>query len=345
MGDSSQMLANIFEQPSVAERCLAMDLPMPPLPDVDRVIFSACGTSRHAGMVGRSWWQTLLQIPAHLEDAADGYPVQVPPKSLIYLLSQSGQTRDVIDVAQRFPTAPKWGITNGSKTRLHELASYTLQTHAGEEKAVAATKTFLGQLLLLLRVALAWHDRANRNVPQTIVLQSKIAQIPQQIQTTLNQTEVACQQVAQKLVAADRLILLGSGINTAIALEGALKLKETVYLHAEGLSSGDFMHGPIAIIESGFPVITIAIPGSATYDKTITEAKRVKSYGAYLIGITTESAVYDADLFDAVLPITDIDELLSPLLTVIPLQLVAYYMAKNRGLAIDAPRNLTKFIG
>lgn len=345
MGNSSQMLANIFEQPDVADRCLSLDLQLPALPDVDRIIFSACGTSRHAGMVGRAWFYRLLHLPTHLEDAADGYPMQVPPRSLIYLLSQSGQTRDVIAVAERFPQAVRWGMTNGSNTKLHTVTDYTLQTPAGEEKAVAATKTFLAQLMLLLRVTLAWHDRANQHIPAAIDLRGKLAQLPQQIQSTLSQTETRCQAVAQQLTNADRLILLGSGINTAIALEGALKLKETVYLHAEGLSSGDFMHGPIAIIESGFPVITIAIPGSATYEKTLTEAKRVKSYGAYLIGITTENAEYDADLFDVVLPIAAVDELLSPLLTVIPLQLLAYYTAKNRGLNIDTPRNLTKFIG
>ena len=345
MGNTSQMLANIFEQPDVADRCLSLDLQMPTLPDVDRVIFSACGTSRHAGMVGRSWYYRLLHLPTHLEDAADGYPMQVPPRSLIYLLSQSGQTKDVINVAERFPQAIRWGITNGSNTKLHDLTDYTLQTPAGEEKAVAATKTFLAQLILLLRVALEWNDRSDLNIPEATNLHTQLAQLPRQIQTTLQHAEANCQAVAQKLADSNRLILLGSGINTAIALEGALKLKETVYLHAEGLSSGDFMHGPIAIIDSGFPVITIAIPSSATYKKTLAEAQRVKSYGAYLVGITTESAEYDADLFDVVLTIADVDEVLSPLLTVLPLQLLAYYTAKNRGLNIDAPRNLTKFIG
>jgi glucosamine--fructose-6-phosphate aminotransferase (isomerizing) len=340
------MLANILEQPAVAARCLAWDLCLPPLPPIDRVIFTACGSSRHAGMVARSWWQSLLHLPAHIEDAADGYPVQVPPRSLIYLLSQSGQTQDVLDVAARLSDidCPLWGMTNAAASPLHQITHYTLQTPAGAEQAVAATKTFSAQLLLLLRVAFAWHDRANLPHPTAIALQPQLSQLPEQIQRTLQLADPACQQLAAILGQTDRLILLGAGINTAIALEGALKLKETVYVHAEGLSSGDFMHGPIALVEPGFPVMTIAIPHSATYAKTITQAQRIKSYGAYLVGITTEDAIVEPGLFDQILPIAPIDELLSPLLTVLPLQLLAYYMARARGLNVDQPRHLTKFI-
>lgn len=347
MGPSSQMLANILEQPDVAERCLALDLLLPPLLPVDRIIFSACGSSRHAGMVGRSWCQSLLHLPAHIEDAADGYPVQVPPRSLVYLLSQSGQTRDVLDVAHRLiatSAVTLWSMTNQSNTPLHQISHYTIQTPAGEEQAVAATKTYLAQMLLLLRLVLAWHAQAQLDIPSAIALKPQLPKIPQQIQRTLTLVEAPCQQLAVTLAQADRLILLGAGINTAIALEGALKLKETVYLHAEGLSSGNFMHGPIALVEPGFPVITIAIPHSPTYDNTIAQAKRIKSYGAYLVGITTENAAVEPGLFDLTLPITPVDDLLSPLLTVLPLQLLAYYLAQVRGRPIDQPRNLTKFI-
>jgi glucosamine 6-phosphate synthetase-like amidotransferase/phosphosugar isomerase protein len=343
--DASQMWANIWEQPIVAQRCLA--LPLPPMPDIEaieQVCFAACGTSRHAALVARSWWSGLTQLPVLVEDAADGAPAALSPTSLLYLLSQSGQTRDVLKIAQRFPQLMRWGLTNGAQTQLHELADYTLQTPAGEEKAVAATKTFLAQLILLLRLALCWHDRLGLHHPQAIALRQNLAHLPQQIEATLRQVEQPCQQVAVRLNQANQMILLGSGINTAIALEGALKLKETVYIHAEGASSGNFMHGPIAIIDSGFPVVTIAIPSSENYAKTLLEAQRIKSYGAYLVGITTTDAVYDADLFDAVLPIVPVDEWLSPMLTVLPLQMLAYEMAKVRGLDIDAPRNLTKFI-
>jgi glucosamine 6-phosphate synthetase-like amidotransferase/phosphosugar isomerase protein len=334
MADSSQMLANILEQPIVADRTLALDLSPPSIADITQITFAACGTSRHAALVGRFWWQALLGLPIGVEDAADWQPMGIGTDHLVYLLSQSGQTRDVMDVAAACQSAMLWGMTNGSETALHQATSYMLQTPAGEEKAVAATKTFLSQLLLLLRLGLTL---ANRSAPE-------LAAIPAQIQTTLNLADRPCQIVAKTLAAANRVILLGTGINTPIAFEGALKLKETAYLHAEGFASGDFMHGPIAIIEPGFPVMTIAIPDDPNYAKTIAQAQRVKSYGAYLVGITPEDSP-DVGMFDLVLPIAPLTTLLSPLLTVLPLQLLAYYTAQAKGLDVDAPRNLTKFIG
>ncbi len=333
MADSSQMLANILEQPIVADRCLALDLSPPSIADIRQITFAACGTSRHAALVGRFWWQQFLDLPIGVADAADWQPMGIGANHLVYLLSQSGQTRDVMDVATAARSATLWGMTNGSATALHQATRYMLQTPAGEEKAVAATKTFLSQLLLLLRLGMKLADHA-----------IDLAAIPAQIQTTLNRADRPCQIVAKALAADNRVILLGAGINTPIALEGALKLKETAYLHAEGLASGDFMHGPIAIVEPGFPVITIAIPDDPNYTKTIAQAQRVKSYGAYLVGITPVDAP-DVGIFDVVLPIAPVTALLSPLLTVLPLQLLAYYTAQAKGLNIDAPRNLTKFIG
>jgi glucosamine 6-phosphate synthetase-like amidotransferase/phosphosugar isomerase protein len=333
MADSSQMLANILEQPIVADRCLALDLSPPSIADITQITFAACGTSRHAALVARFWWQQWLDLPIGVEDASDWQPTGIGANHLVYLLSQSGQTRDVMDVAAACQAATLWGMTNGNQTALHQATCYMLKTPAGEEKAVAATKTFLSQLLLLLRLGMSLAERS-----------LDLATIPAQIQTTLTIADRACQTVAAKLAQSSRVILLGAGINAPIALEGALKLKETAYLHAEGLASGDFMHGPIAIIEPGFPVITIAIPDDPNYAKTIAQAQRVKSYGAYLVGITTEDAP-DAAMFDVVLPIAPVTALLSPLLTVLPLQLLAYYTAQAKGLNIDAPRNLTKFIG
>jgi glucosamine 6-phosphate synthetase-like amidotransferase/phosphosugar isomerase protein len=333
MADSSQMLANILEQPIVADRTLALDLSPPSIADITQITFAACGTSRHAALVARFWWQQWLDLPISVEDAADWQPTGISANHLVYLLSQSGQTRDVMDVAAACQTATLWGMTNGNQTALHQATRYMLQTPAGEEKAVAATKTFLSQLLLLLRLGLTLADRS-----------LDLTAVPAQIQTTLSIADRPCQTVAAKLAQSSRVILLGAGINTPIALEGALKLKETAYLHAEGLASGDFMHGPIAMIEPGFPVITIAIPDDPNYANTIAQAQRVKSYGAYLVGITTEDSP-DAGIFDVVLPIAPVTVLLSPLLTVLPLQLLAYYTAQVKGLDVDAPRNLTKFIG
>ncbi len=159
------------------ERCLALDLQMPPLPPVDRVIFSACGSSRHAGMVGRSWWQSLLHLPAHIEDAADGYPAQVPLRSLVYLLSQSGQTRDVLDVANRLIDATAvtlWGMTNQANTPLHQISHYTVQTPAGEKNKLWPQRKHIWPRCCCC-CGWCWPgDRAQLSIPAAIALQPKL---------------------------------------------------------------------------------------------------------------------------------------------------------------------------
>ncbi len=347
MTQDSQMLLNILEQPLVAQRCLAMDLGLPPdRSPVRQILIAACGSSRHGGLVAKFWFEQLAQVPTQVVDAADWEAAIVPPDALLYLLSQSGKTADVLQVVDRVnavsPNRVIWSLTNGADTPLHQAASYTLQTPAGEENAVAATKTLLAQMILLLRVAMQFPSGLTSSL--TSSLSQSLPSLPDRIAQTIELSQSIAQAVAKRIAPAQNLVLLGRGIDYPIALEGALKLKETAYLHAEGMAAGDFMHGPIAIVEPDFPVIVIAIPGSPSYDIAIANAKRVKSYGADLIGITTVDSP-DRDLFDTVLPIASIDYLLSPLLSVIPLQLLAYYMAQSRGLDVDRPRNLTKFIG
>jgi glucosamine 6-phosphate synthetase-like amidotransferase/phosphosugar isomerase protein len=333
----NQMLMNILEQPTVAQNCLDLDLGMPTdRPNITQILIAACGSSRHSGMVAKFWFEQIAKIPTQVWDAADtDGDVMLPDNSLLYLLSQSGKTSDVLELADRINLQVPliWSLTNGADTPLHRISNYTLQTPAGEEQAVAATKTLLAQMILLLRVAITL---GNQVLP--------IEHLPDRIQRTIDLNQPIIEQVAARIASAQNLVLLGRGIQYPIALEGALKLKETAYLHAEGLAAGDFMHGPIALVAPEVPVIVIAVPGHPSYGAVITNAKRVKSYGAYLVGVTTVDNP-DRDLFDVVLPVADIDYWLSPLLTVIPLQLLAYYVARSRGLEIDKPRNLTKFIG
>jgi glucosamine 6-phosphate synthetase-like amidotransferase/phosphosugar isomerase protein len=327
------MLTNILEQPIVAQKCLDMDLLLPSH-DIHHMTIAACGSSRHTGLVAKYWFEHFSQIPTQVLDAADWETPRLPPGSLMYALSQSGQTIDVLSAIAQAHPAQIWGITNGFDTPLHQACHYTLQTPAGEEKAVAATKTLLAQMILLLRVAIALGKSA----------ESELQQLPQLIQQTIALSQPIAQTIAPKIAAHQNLMLLGRGIDYPIALEGALKLKETAYIHAEGMAAGDFMHGPIAIVEPGFPVIMIAIPDSPNYAALVANAKRIKSYGAGLVGITTTDSP-DRDLFDIVLPVASIAPILSPLLSVIPLQFLAYYVALEKGVNVDAPRNLTKFIG
>jgi glucosamine 6-phosphate synthetase-like amidotransferase/phosphosugar isomerase protein len=335
---NSQMFANILEQPIVAQHCLDLPLHLPEV-ECDRILWAACGSSRHVALVAQLWTEQWLGIPSQVFDAGNWtMPVGVNRNCLSILLSQSGMTQDVLAVADALKSVsdrpPLWGITNGADTKLHAVADLTWQTPAGEEKAVAATKTLLAQLILSARLIQTLAKSKSKTLEK----------LPELIERTIQLSQSACERVAQELHDRQHLILLGSGVNYPNALEGALKLKETCYLHAEGQSDGDFMHGPIAIIEPGFPVILIAIPGDLNYANTIAHAKRIKSYGAYLIGVTTQENP-DAELFEVVLPIAAIEPILSPILTVIPLQLLACYLAIAKGLDTDKPRNLTKFIG
>jgi glucosamine 6-phosphate synthetase-like amidotransferase/phosphosugar isomerase protein len=301
---------------------------------IAQILIAACGSSRHSGMVAKFWFEQIAKIPTQVWDAADtDGEVMIPNDALLFLLSQSGKTTDVLALADRLQVPLIWSLTNGADTPLHRISNYTLQTPAGEEQAVAATKTLLAQMILLLRIAI---QLGNAAMP--------IDHLPDRIQATIDLNQPIIEQVAARIASVQNLVLLGREIQYPIALEGALKLKETAYLHAEGLAAGDFMHGPIALVAPEVPVIVMAIPGHSSYAAVIANAKRVKSYGAYLVGVTTVDNP-DRDLFDIVLPIASIDYLLSPLLTVIPLQLLAYYVAQLRGLDIDQPRHLTKFIG
>jgi glucosamine--fructose-6-phosphate aminotransferase (isomerizing) len=335
---NSQMLTNILEQPIVAQNCLDLPLNLPAV-KCDRILWAACGSSRHVALVAQLWAEQWLGVPSQVYDAGNWMmPVGVNQRCLSILLSQSGMTQDVLVVADALRAVrdrpPLWGMTNGANTKLHAIADLTLQTPAGEEKAVAATKTLLAQLILSARLIQVLAKAES----------TTLKKLPELVEQTIRLTQLVCEQVAQRLLNQRHLLLLGSGVNYPIALEGALKLKETCYLHAEGQSDGDFMHGPIAIVEPDFPVILIAIPGDPNYANTIAHAKRIKSYGAYLIGVTTQENP-DAELFDVVLLIAEITPILSPILTVIPLQLLAYHLAIAKGLDTDKPRNLTKFIG
>jgi glucosamine 6-phosphate synthetase-like amidotransferase/phosphosugar isomerase protein len=352
----SVMLANILEQAAVAKRCLALPLALPDAyRQVQHVDIAACGSSRHAALVARAWFEHYAQLPTRVFDASD-YADNLPlalPNSLLMLISQSGFTADVLSAgkAERSRSkTPLLAITNAAKTPLQASADSTIITPAGPEQAVASTKTFLAQLMILLRLALQFAAARQSSTGSTIAaLQLQIETLPALIQTTLEgqflHGELKAAAIAEQMASAASLIALGCGVNVPIGMEAALKLKETAYLHAEGLAAGDFMHGPLAMVKPGLPVVAMAIPGSGNYRRVVAHADRVKDCGGVVIGITTRSNVATLARWDAVLPIADIDKWLSPILTVIPLQLLAYSVALQRGLNVDRPRNITKFIG
>lgn len=322
--------------------------------EVEEIHILACGSSRHAGLVAQYWLEQLAGIPTRVRSAAEFQeaPWPLTPKTLTIAVTQSGETADTL-AALRLEQVRRWesggtpysywlGITNQPGSTLTQLVDYTLLTLAGPEIGVAATKTFMAQLVVFLCLAL---DLAKQRQAlseaswQAIV--TALRQVPAFIQQVLQQ-EAAIQDLAQNLLAADHCILLGRGVNWAIALEGALKLKETTYLHAEGYAGGEFMHGPIALLDAEVPMIAI-VPSDGNHGTMLATVEKAKGHGSSVIGLITADLTEAAvALFDRAIVLPAIDPRLSPLLTVIPLQLLAYHLAVLRGLDVDRPRNITK---
>jgi glucosamine--fructose-6-phosphate aminotransferase (isomerizing) len=366
------MLQEIHQQPEVVRACFAnyldpqgnrspepganpirLGLPEEFLENLEQIHILACGTSRHAGLVAQYWLEQIAGIPTRVRSASEfvSAPFPFTARTLTIAITQSGETADTLAAVEQEQARragqvavlqPKLlGITNQPTSSLTQRVHQVLPTLAGAEVGVAATKTFLSQLVVLICLCLDLAYRRQTLATEPIQpLLTKLQALPEQISAVLQQAS-AIQQLAQEFVAAKSCVVLGRGVNRAIALEAALKLKETTYIHAEGYAAGEFLHGPIALLDPTIPVIAIA-PTGKTYEQAIANAQKAKSHGASVIGITTTDAPVAADLFDSVLKLPAIDELLSPFLTVIPLQLLAYYIAVERGLNVDKPRHITK---
>ena len=358
------MLKEIHEQPETAALWVARHLPegsLVALPldesvyaGVERIQILACGTSRHAAQVGAYLLEQLAGIPTSVFYASEFRyaPPPLVPHTLTIGVTQSGETADTLaalameqERRQRVADpafAPRMlGITNRPESSLGRMVDHILDIGAGIEVGVAATKTFLGQLLAFYGLALALAERRGREPEQLRQLVAALRQLPEQLQQLVADHDRRCEQLAHLFADTQDVIFLGRGINYPIALEGALKLKEISYIHAEGYPAGEMKHGPIALLDARVPVVSIAVPG-LVFDKVLSNAQEAKARDAQLIGVAPECP--DAELFDTLLPVPVVDELLSPLLTVIPMQLLSYHIAAHRGLVVDQPRNLAKSV-
>jgi glucosamine--fructose-6-phosphate aminotransferase (isomerizing) len=364
------MLKEIHEQPETAALWVARHLPESgplvalPLDDsvyegVERIQILACGTSRHAAQVGAYLLEQLAGIPTSVFYASEFRyaPPPLVPHTLTIGVTQSGETADTLAALameqerRRAVADPAFaprllGITNRPESSLGRLVDQILDIGAGIEVGVAATKTFLGQLLAFYGLALAFAERhgggATGHGPEQLrELAAALRQLPQQLRALVDDHDRRCEQLAHQFADTQDVIFLGRGINFPIALEGALKLKEISYIHAEGYPAGEMKHGPIALLDSRVPVVSIAVPGSV-FDKVLSNAQEAKARDAQLIGVSPDCP--DAELFDTLLPVPVVDELISPLLTVIPMQLLSYHIAAHRGLDVDQPRNLAKSV-
>ena len=363
------MLKEIHEQPETAELWVARHLPqgLPaeqpvalPMDDafyagVERIQILACGTSRHAAMVGAYLLEQFAGIPTSVHYASEFRyaPPPLAPHTLTIGVTQSGETADTLAAlameaerrrAHGDPAfAPRQlGVTNRPESSLSRQVTHILDIGAGIEVGVAATKTFLGQLLAFYGLAMAFAARGGHRPPADIAaLADELRRLPQQLRQLVDLHDQRSEGLAHRFADTQDVIFLGRGINYPIALEGALKLKEISYIHAEGYPAGEMKHGPIALLDARVPVVSIAVPG-VVFDKVLSNAQEAKARDAQLIGVAPQGP--DTDLFDELLPVPSVSEWVSPLLTVVPMQLLSYHIAAHRGLDVDQPRNLAKSV-
>ncbi|MBN3871812.1 glutamine--fructose-6-phosphate transaminase (isomerizing) [Nostoc sp. JL33] len=364
------MLKEIHEQPGVVRASLEayfnpaestespinLGLPADFYNDLEQIHIVACGTSWHAALIGKYLLEQLAGISTQVHYASEYRyaPSPVTANTLIIGVTQSGETADTLaalgmEKERRQGKESKYqarllGITNRPESSLGHMVSHIISTLAGIEIGVAATKTFTAQLMAFYALALdlaARRQTVSKDTLEKII--NGLRQIPKQIEATLETQERLTEQLAHEFAETQDFIFVGRGINFPIALEGALKLKEISYIHAEGYPAGEMKHGPIALLDAKVPVVAIAIPGSV-YEKVISNAQEAKARDSRLIGVTPVNDGEAAEIFNDLLPVSDVEELLSPILTVVPLQLLAYHIAARRGLDVDQPRNLAKSV-
>jgi glucosamine--fructose-6-phosphate aminotransferase (isomerizing) len=367
------MAKEIYEQPGVVRKGLETYIdgnwtaqsPTAPihlgLPDscyenLEQVQIIACGTSWHAGLVGKYLLEQLAELPTQVYYASEFRytPPPLTPHTLTIGVTQSGETADTLsaldmELHRRQHRGDKFaprllGITNRTDSTLGRMVDNLIDTHAGIEIGVAATKTFTAQLVAFYCLALDLAYR-RKTIPLSRLEQilNGLRQLPSEMELILESQERYIEDLAHQFAETQDFIFLGRGINYPIALEGALKLKEISYIHAEGYPAGEMKHGPIALLDAKVPVVAIAMPGSV-YEKTLSNAQEARARDARLIGVTPMNAEEASDVFDDLLPVPPVDEILSPLLTVIPLQFLSYHIAARRGLDVDQPRNLAKSV-
>jgi glucosamine--fructose-6-phosphate aminotransferase (isomerizing) len=359
------MLKEIFEQPwairetvlgrtSVEQGRVFLDearLDEAAVRRIERVLILACGTSWHAGLVGKFLIERLARVPVEVDYGSESRYRQavISDRDLVVVITQSGETADTLAAlreARRF--GPRsLAICNVVGSMAPREADGTIYTHAGPEIGVASTKAFTAQLVALHLLALYLaQGRGTLEVDEIRSHATALTQLPLTVEKVL-QLAPTIEEVARRFHHRRDFLFLGRGIHYPIALEGALKLKEVSYIHAEGYPAGEMKHGPIALIDEDLPVVALA-PGDHLFDKMVGNVQEVKARGGCVIALTTEG---DTRIQALLSPVLDVnlqlpatDPLLSPIVMTVPLQLLAYYVAVRRGCDVDQPRNLAKSV-
>nr|MEE4267808.1 glutamine--fructose-6-phosphate transaminase (isomerizing) [Candidatus Krumholzibacteria bacterium] len=354
------MLKEIFEQPQTIRDAFRGRI-LPEVGDVKlggiqltdwelrnirRIIILACGTSWHAGLVGEYLIEEYAHIPVEVEYASEfryRSPI-IEPGTLCLVLSQSGETIDTLEAMREASRkgAKIMGITNVVGSTIARESECGVYIHAGPEIGVASTKAFTGQVTILALFAILLGRRNILNADRGKKMLQELERIPDLVQSVLDQSD-AIKEIAKVYAGHRNCLYLGRGANFPIALEGALKLKEISYIHAEGYPAAEMKHGPIALIDPDMPVVVIATK-DGSYDKIVGNVQEVRARDGKIISIVTEGDVDIVALSDHVITIPDCQNFWQPLLSVIPLQLLAYHIAVFRGEDVDQPRNLAKAV-
>ena len=314
----------------------------------DRIIIVACGTSWHAGLVGEYLFEELTRIPVEVEYASEfryRNPV-INASDIVIAISQSGETADTLAALKlaKERGAFIYGICNVVGSSIARLTDSGTYTHAGPEIGVASTKAFTTQLTVLTLLALhLGHKKGTIDHDTYKRLCKELAHIPDLVAKTLEMNKDKVLEIAREYKDVSNCIYLGRGYNFPVALEGALKLKEISYIHAEGYPAAEMKHGPIALIDENMPVVFLA-PSKGHYEKVVSNAQEIKARKGKIIAVVTEHDTQMSSLADHVLEIPEVDEIFSPILSVIPLQLLSYHIATMRGCNVDQPRNLAKSV-
>ena len=353
-GYEDYMLKEIHEQPKALEESLAgivlnnkpiqfmnLSLNKDYLKELSNIYIVACGTAMHAGLTGKYAIEKLCRIPVNVVVASE-FRYQDPildKHSLCIFISQSGETADTIAALKlaRSNRAKTITVTNVFESSITREADYTIYTHAGPEIAVASTKAYTSQVGVLISLAIYIKETLNGCSEETKLLKKELLSIPKLMEDIMKDTDTY-HMLAKEMMHINDMYYIGRGNDYHIAMEGSLKLKEISYIHSEAYPAGELKHGPIALIDNGTYVMGI-ITDSKTSEKTWSNLEEVKSRGAKIILVTNQNIEEDI-----VIRIPLVNPILAPLLAVIPLQFIAYYIAKEKGLDVDKPRNLAKSV-
>ena len=355
------MLKEIFEQPDTIYDCLrgrllheqleivmaGVDNHIEALTKASRIIIVACGTSWHAGLYAEYLIEELCRIPVEVEYASEfryRNPV-IHAGDVIIAISQSGETADTLVALEsaKEKGAFIFGIVNAVGSSIARLSNAGAYTHAGPEIGVASTKAFTGQLTVIAMMALKMAKAKSSITEERYVqLVNELASVPEKVKEILADTSVI-EKIALKFKDAKDFLYLGRGYNFPIALEGALKLKEITYIHAEGYPAAEMKHGPIALVDENLPVVFVATK-DMYYDKVVSNIQEIKARKGQIIAVASVGDQVLPTMSDNIMYVPAIDEVIAPLLSVIPMQLLSYYVGIAKGIDVDKPRNLAKSV-